>query len=82
MDYGTRPAIEILRGVEERCRSGDTVDIDSLSLDGYWADIARLFQVYALTRGNTVGADRDKVDALAEAMSSDFFRPYILDRRK
>lgn len=75
-------AIEILKVVEERCRSGEAVDVDALTLDGYWADIARLFQVYALTRGSAGADSRDKVDALTKAMSSDFFRPYISDRQK
>jgi hypothetical protein len=63
-------------------RSGKEVDINSLGLNGYWADLARLLLVYALTRKRSAEENRSTVDALAKDMSSDFFRPYIRDRKK
>ena len=64
-------AIEVLKEVEERIRTGKEVDIDKLGLDGYWADIARLLQVYALTKVDVADKNRDKVEALANTMASD-----------
>ena len=75
-------AIEILKSVEEKIRGGNEIDIDALGLNGYWADLVRLLVVYRLTRDRSGGANRDKVEALSKLMSSDFFRPYISDRKK
>jgi len=75
-------AIEALKVAEEQIRNGKEINVEDMGLDGYWADLARLLQVYALTRGRPGRSNLDKVEALAKAMSSDFFRPYIGIRKK
>ena len=75
-------AIEILKGVEARIRGGEEVDISALEIEGYWKDLGRLLQVHALAKGNGAKKNRDKVEAISRAMSSDFFRPYINARKK
>lgn len=72
-------SIEILKFAEEQIRHGNDIDIDSLSLKGYWSDLCRLLQVYSLTKQCTTD-NRAKVETLMKQMSSDFFRPYISDR--
>jgi thymidylate synthase len=74
--------IEILRNAEEKIRVGKEINIDDLGLNGYWADLARLLLVYRLTKERLCEENRDKVENLSKAMSSDFFRPYIGDRKK
>ena len=76
------PAIETLKAVEQRIRSGEDVDIDRLGLDAYWADIARAFKIYALTKGALSEAAELQVESLSKAMSSDFFRPYVTQRKR
>jgi thymidylate synthase len=76
------PAIEALKTVEERIRTGAEVDLDALGLDTYWTDIARALKIFALTKGSARTANRDQVEAVSKAMSSEYFRPYIGDRKK
>jgi len=75
-------AIETLKSVEETIRAGSEVDIDALGLDTYWTDIARALKIFALTKGSARATNQGQVDSVAKAMSSDFFRPYISDRKK
>jgi thymidylate synthase len=75
-------AVEILKRIEQEIRNGNEVDISCLPLEGYWADLARLLLVYALTKVRAAEENRGKVDKLASEMSSDFFRPYISDRKR
>lgn len=75
-------AIEALKSVEEKIRTGVEVDIGALGLDTYWADIARALKIFALTKKGARAANRDQVEAVSKAMSSDYFRPYIGDRKK
>jgi hypothetical protein len=58
------------------------MDVNSLGLEDYWSDLVRLLLVFALTKKRPAAENREKVDALAQAMSSDFFRPYISDRKR
>jgi thymidylate synthase len=53
-------------------------------LDPYWADVGRLFGIYALTRGQAdVPRERlRQVADLSKAMSSDFYGAYIRKRSK
>jgi hypothetical protein len=67
--------INILRRAEEEIRNGKEIDINSLGLNGYWADLARLLLVFALTKKGSVEENRARVDVLAKEMSSDFFPP-------
>src|SRR5262249_49928360 len=46
----SRGAVQILRTVEANIRAGADVNAAELGLDGYWADLVRLLQVYSLTR--------------------------------
>jgi len=75
-------SINVLGRAEEEIRNGKEIDITSLGLNSYWADLARLLSVYALTKKGSAEENRAKVDALAKEMSSDFFRPYISDRKR
>lgn len=75
-------AIEVLKQVEEDIRNGKQIDIDGLGLDAYWADLARLLFVFALTKKRPGRENRQKLDELSMKMSSDFFRPYIDDRKR
>jgi thymidylate synthase len=71
-----------LKEAEGQIRGGKDIDIDALGLDSYWADLVRLLMVYRLTKDRSAGATRDDVENVAKTMSSDFFRPYIGDRKK
>jgi thymidylate synthase len=75
-------AIDVLKVAEEEIRNDREIDVDALNLGAYWSDLVRLLQVYSLTKNRPTAVNRDKVDNLAKAMSSDFFRPYINDRKK
>lgn len=74
--------ISTLGVIEAEIRNGNEIDINTLGLPGYWADLARLLLIYALTKKKAAEDNRGKVDTLAAQMSSDFFRPYISDRKK
>jgi len=75
-------AIAVLKRIEEQIRSGNEVDVDQQGLEPYWADLARLLQIFALTKNASAKKNLDKVNKLAKSMASDFFRPYISDRRR
>jgi thymidylate synthase len=75
-------SVDILKLAEEEIRNGKEMDVNSLGLEDYWSDLVRLLLVFALTKKRPAAENREKVDALAQAMSSDFFRPYISDRKR
>ena len=51
-------------------------------LDPYWADVARLFAIYALTKGRSElpRADLRQVVSLRRSMTTDFYNTYIRRR--
>uniref|UniRef100_B0T6R4 thymidylate synthase n=1 Tax=Caulobacter sp. (strain K31) TaxID=366602 RepID=B0T6R4_CAUSK len=68
-------------------RGGPTAVSQTLSkgneLDPYWADIARLFAIYALTKGFDGPREQlREVVELRKAMSNDFYATYIRKRAK
>jgi thymidylate synthase len=75
-------AVETLKSVEECIRLGKDVDVGALGLDNYWADLVRILCIYRLTRGTEAAANKGEAENIAKAMSSDYFRPYVRDRRK
>lgn len=64
-----------LLDVESRIRSGEVVDASILGFDNYWADVVRLLQVFW-------SKTPDEIDALANAMHDDAYRPYVAGRRE
>jgi len=81
--------ITTLFGIEDAIRRGgvpmvpqNLPRIDSLA--PYWADIGRLFAIYALTKGYD-GSEPERLKQVADlrrAMSSDFYASYIRKRAK
>ena len=80
--------IQGLMKVESTLRESGAAGVDSAmkmaeSLRPYWADLARLLGVFALTRGSKVRTDRlRKVVQLQEEMSSLYYKTYIRRRQK
>jgi thymidylate synthase len=81
--------ITTLFGVEDAIRRGGAPIVSrSLprldNLAPYWADIGRLFAIYALTKGYD-GSEPERLKQVADlrrAMSSDFYASYIRKRAK
>jgi thymidylate synthase len=72
------PSLKKLLCVEERLREDQEVDIESLSLEPYWKDLARLLQVYRLFRGKK----NDEIAKVKKLMSVDIYNSYIEQKRK
>ena len=80
--------IQKLFVVEDAIRSGGAPAVgQALSrlddMSPYWADVGRLFGIYALTRGYDGPRERlREVADLRRAMESDFYAAYIRKRSK
>jgi thymidylate synthase len=74
--------VQIVLAAESQIRAGQDVDVGSLSLNDYWADIVRLLQVYPLTRGGAAKHNEERLRMIAKAMTSPFYKIYVGDRIK
>ncbi|MET4808361.1 thymidylate synthase [Limibacillus sp. MBR-115] len=72
-------SIGTLLDVERQIREGQYVDFELLDLPPYWADLARLLRIYAITKDqNEVSvASRRELVRLKQAMSTDIYDLYI-----
>lgn len=71
-------AIETVLGIEKTLREGHSVNLAEFQLKPYWADIARLLQFFAASRGehkDTIEMKRIKVE-----MQSKIYQMYIEGR--
>jgi len=69
------PSIRKLLDAEHQIRHGILIDVDSWSVNGYWADLIRLLQILAAS------GDTDRIEAIKRQMSFARYTPYI-DGRK
>lgn len=74
--------IQVVLSAEAAIRTGHEVEVGSLGLSDYWADIVRLLEVYPLTRGSAAKAHEERLKAISKSMSSPFYRIYVGDRIK
>jgi len=70
-------AIRRLGDIETRLRNGEQLSIGDYDLDEYWADLARLLQIFRLSKDR----DASGVKAVYEQMASRVYDEYI-DRRR
>jgi thymidylate synthase len=70
-----RSALRRVLDAEHRIRAGADVNAQMLGLDGYWADLVRLLQIYAST------GDIPRIETLKSMMIFDRYGTYI-DGRK
>ena len=79
--------IEILLEIEKMLRTKGLSSVDdaiemAASLQPYWADMARLLAIFALTRPNDKQRDRlRRVVELQSCMSSPYYKTYIRKKR-
>lgn len=66
-------ALETLRLLEREFREGRHVDVNGLDLAPYWADLARLLEIFARFRADS----RDKIPAIKAQMTSRIYDTYI-----
>lgn len=71
--------IDRLLNVEQRLRAGETLDVGKEMSDPYWADIARLLQVFWARKWAT--DYHRQLDELRAALVSESYRPYVDGRR-
>ena len=75
------PAMLQLVDIEKTLRNGMFVDYGDL--DGYWADLARLLEIFSLVRnGSPSRADLRRVAMLKSMMSSSVYERYIQRRER
>jgi len=72
------PALQQLLLIETQLREEQAVNIEGLSLDSYWKDLARLLQVYRLFRDT----NNDEIDNVKKLMSVDVYHPFIDQKRR
>jgi thymidylate synthase len=70
------PSVARLLSIEARIRQGEIVRLDSIRLPNYWADLARLLQIFANTKRNRAIVD------IKNQMTTNVFDPYIEKREK
>ena len=76
------PAMLRLVDIEKTLRNGG-MSVDYGDLDGYWADLARLLEIFSLVReGSPAGADLRKVATLKSMMTSNAYERYIQRRER
>ncbi len=51
-----------------------------LPAEGYWADLVRLLQVYALTRGRRLRDHQSRVEALRDDLACQAYAPFVTQR--
>jgi len=72
------PAIKRLVKVEARIRGGGKMTEEEMENKGYWADLARLLQVY----WHVKNADGQAIPGIKGKMSSPVYKPYIQRKQK
>lgn len=70
-------SIKKLLIVESKIRHGDVINPNELELEDYWADLARLLQVFRVYRE---GGDDKEIVRIEGEMSSDIYKVYINQR--
>lgn len=70
------PAIKILLKAESDIRSNIQIDLGKLGLDPYWADLARLLQIYRHYK-NKDSRGLAHIKSIKEEMSTHIYRTYI-----
>lgn len=73
-----RPSMASLLKVEVAFRRNKSFDIDRLSLDDYWADLARLLQIYRLSKNK----ERKQISKVKNKMSTRIYHIYIDSRNR
>ena len=68
--------IKKLLEVEKAIRSGQNIDFDTLYLDAFWKDLARILQVFSFSKTN----QQAKIPSLKSEMSTKIYNPYIEKR--
>jgi len=63
---------------EREIRCGRKINVGSLRLDAYWADVVRLLQIYAHFRQR----EGDQIERLKGKMTVRLYDPYIDDKKK
>ena len=67
------PSITRLLEAEADIRSGLGIQTSSLKLDPYWADLARLLQIFAKSKSG----DTKEIEKIKNDMHSDIYKSYI-----
>lgn len=73
------PSISLLLDAEQRIRRGEELDVETLKLDQYWSDLARVFQFFSYTKNKVT---LHKADAILREMKSDVYMAYLEKRRE
>lgn len=71
-------AIEKILRIEKAVRNGKEIDIEQISLDGYWKDIGYLLQIYSLTKKKY--CDETVIKGLEQKLSTKIYHNYIEKR--
>jgi len=71
------PYIAQVLELEQKIRLGEQVDISSVAIDNYWADITRLLQIYALKPGQA-----RKLIQIKNEMASPVYEEYIRKKER
>jgi len=70
--------IDVLLGIEKTVREGHSVNLAEFQLKPYWADIARLLQFFAASRGEQ--KDAIEMKRIKAEMNSKIYQMYIEGR--
>lgn len=71
-------SVASLLEIENELRAGRDIKLENYGLDQYWADFARLLQVFSASKTGAFG--RSRIQSLRKQMTSDVFEPYISGR--
>lgn len=72
------PSINTLISIEEKIRTGEDVNIESLELQSYWLDLVRLLQIYSYIKRKQY----KKIPEISRSMSSPIYEAYIRRKQK
>jgi len=70
------PALQTLLKAESEIRKGEILDIASLKLDDYWADLVRLLQIFRYRKDKNTG----EITKLRKNVSSPIYDTYVRGR--
>jgi thymidylate synthase len=71
-------SVKQLLKAESAFRNGRSLDVDTLGLDEYWADLARLLQIYGMSKKG----DKAGIQTIRSQMSDSLYNIYIDGRNR
>lgn len=73
--------IPTLLEAESEIRNGKEIELDTLKLDNYWADLVRLLQIFQLSKKDE-HENESKISNIEKQISSNVYKPYIQKRQE